>query len=202
MVVVAGQKRKLNAYQRILFYIPSRPTLSFRLVRQGLMAVTTFASPPWWRIAVALIVVPLVASFAFAIYSPAYQGLPDMRDRVVQTARVVAFFGAYPPTVVLGIPLIFYFRGRVRASLANCAMAGAFVATFPWLCITVFSGPDEAWTNNHITYHHGMMTWWGLLETVELIAEIAVFGIAAGGLFWLIAASGLKNRPTFEKVFE
>jgi len=166
------------------------------------MAVTTFPSTPWWRIAVALIVVPLVASFAFAIYSPAYEGLPNMRERVIRTAVVVAFFGAYPPIVVLGIPLIFYLRGRVRASLANCAIAGASVATFPWLCLIVFFGPDEAWTNDHITYHNGMMTLWGLLEAVELLAEIAVFGIAAGALFWLIAASGLKNRPPLKKVFE
>ncbi|MBY3514374.1 hypothetical protein HFN76_19385 [Rhizobium laguerreae] len=166
------------------------------------MAVTTFASPPWWRIAVALIVVPLVASFAYAVYSPAYQGLPDMMERVVQTTAVVAFFGAYPPTVVLGIPLILYFRGRVRASLANCAMAGASVATFPWLCLTVFFGPDKAYTNDHITHENGMMTWWGLLETTELLAEIAVFGIAAGGLFWLVAAAGIKRQFAAENVFE
>ncbi|WP_260690724.1 hypothetical protein [Rhizobium leguminosarum] len=46
-----------------------------------------------------------------------------------------------------------------------------------------------------------MMTWWGLLETTELLAEIAVFGIAAGGLFWLVAAAGIKRQPV-EKVFE
>jgi len=81
-------------------------------------------------------------------------------------------------------------------------MVGASIATFPWFCLTVFFGPDEAYTNDHITYHNGMTTWWGLLEAVELLAEIAVFGIAAGGLFWLVAASGVKSRPAFEKVFE
>ena len=81
-------------------------------------------------------------------------------------------------------------------------MAGASIATFPWLCLTVFFGPDQAYTNDHITYQNGMMTWWGLLEAVELLAEIAMFGIAAGGLFWLVAASGVKSRPAFEKVFE
>jgi len=185
-----------------LSYAPSRAILSLGCLGKVHMAVTTFASPPWWRIAVALIVVPLVASFAFAVYSPAYQGLPDMMERVVQTTAVVAFFGAYPPTVVLGIPLIVYFRGRARASLANCAMAGASVATFPWFCLTIFFGPDKAYTNDHITYQNGMMTWWGLLEAVELLTEIAVFGIAAGGLFWLIAAAGIKNQPPSKKVFE
>ena len=73
-------------------------------------------------------------------------------------------------------------------------MAGASIATFPWLCLTVFFGPDQAYTNEHITYQNGMMTWWGLLEAVALLAEIAMFGIAAGGLFWLVAASGVKGR--------
>ncbi|MGO8423963.1 hypothetical protein ACC807_09735 [Rhizobium ruizarguesonis] len=145
------------------------------------MAVTTFASPPWWRIAVAVIVVPLAASFAYAVYSPAYQGLPDMMERIVQTTAVVAFFAAYPPTVVLGIPLIIYFRGRVRASLANCAMVGAAIATFPWFCLTVFFGPDEAYTNDHITYHNGMMTWWGLLEAVEFCRDSCVRALLPGG---------------------
>ncbi|WP_373689376.1 hypothetical protein, partial [Rhizobium leguminosarum] len=128
---------------------------------------------------------------------------PPERPRLVayQTTAVVAFFGAYPPTVVLGIPLILYFRGRVRASLANCATVGASIATFPWFCLTIFFGPDKAYTNDHITYQNGMMTWWGLLEAVELLTEIAAFGIAAGGLFWLIAAAGIKRQPP-SKVFE
>ncbi|MGO8373932.1 hypothetical protein ACC808_36765, partial [Rhizobium ruizarguesonis] len=52
--------------------------------------------------------------------------------------------------------------------LANCAMAGASVATFPWLCLTVFFGPDKAYTNDHITYEKGMMTWWGLLRNSRI----------------------------------
>ncbi|MGO6862818.1 hypothetical protein ACCS99_35920, partial [Rhizobium ruizarguesonis] len=55
--------------------------------------------------------------------------------------------------------------------------------------------------DHHITYQNGMMTWWGLLETTELLTEIAVFGIAAGGLFWLIAAAGIKKQPP-SKVFD
>lgn len=170
------------------------------------MPVKTLPSPPWWRITVALIVVPLIASFAYAVYSPAYQGLPDMMERVVRTTEVVAVIGAYPPTLVLGIPLLLYFWGRVGPSLANCVMAGAFVATFPWICLVVFSGPDQAYTDDHITYQNGMMTWWGFLETAELLAEIAVFGIAAGGLFWLVAAASVKRQPVSDtvpsKVFE
>jgi hypothetical protein len=81
-------------------------------------------------------------------------------------------------------------------------MAGASIATIPWLCLFVFFGPDEAWTNDHITYHNGMMTLWGLLEAVEFLVETAVFGIAAGALFWLIAAAGVKSHPTSQKVFE
>ncbi|MBB3590647.1 hypothetical protein FHX08_000991 [Rhizobium sp. BK529] len=68
-------------------------------------------------------------------------------------------------------------------SLKNCVMAGAFVATFPWICLVLFSGPDQASTDDHVTFQNGMMTWRGFLEAVELLAEIAVCGIAAGGLF-------------------
>jgi hypothetical protein len=159
------------------------------------MAVTTFASPPWWRIALALAVVPLVASFEYAVFSPAYQGLPDMTERIIRTTQVVAFIGAYPPTLVLGIPLLLYLRGRIGPSLANCVMAGALVATLPWICLVLFFGPDQASTDDHVTYQNGMMTWWGFLEAVELLAEITVFGIAAGALFWLLAAAGVKSHP-------
>ncbi|MBB4189943.1 hypothetical protein GGE45_002648 [Rhizobium aethiopicum] len=36
----------------------------------------------------------------------------------------------------------------------------------------------------------------------RLLAEIAVFGIAAGGLFWLVAAAGIERQPASENVFE
>jgi hypothetical protein len=170
------------------------------------MPVETLLSPPWWTVAIALIVVPLIASFAYALYSPLYQGLPDMTERVIRTTQAVALIGAYPPTAVLGIPLLFYFRRRVWPSLANCAMVGAFVATFPWMCLVAFFGSDEAYTGDHITYQNGMMTWWGLLETLKFLAVTAVFGFAAGGLFWLMAAAGVKRQPVSEtvpsKVFE
>ncbi|MGR4843038.1 hypothetical protein ACIPSK_10490 [Rhizobium sp. LARHSG275] len=69
-----------------------------------------------------------------------------------------------------------------------------------------FFGPDEAYAGDHITYQNGMMTWWGLLETVKSLAVTAVFGFAAGGLFWLVAAAGVKRQPVSEtipsKVFE
>ncbi|WP_416066730.1 hypothetical protein ACK9YZ_11720 [Rhizobium sp. ZK1] len=150
--------------------------------------------------------VPLIASFAYAVYNPAYQGLPDMMERIVRTTEVVAVIGAYPPTLVLGIPLLLYFRGRVRPSLANCAMVGAFVATVPWMCLVVFSGPDQASIDDHITYQNGTMTWWGFLEALQWLGETAVFGIAAGGLFWLVAAAGIKIQPVSDtasgKVFE
>ena len=60
--------------------------------------------------------------------------------------------------------------------------------------MVLFSGPDQASTDDHVTFQNGMMTWWGFLEAVELLTEIAVFGIAAGGLFWLVAAAGIKRH--------
>ncbi|WP_246792608.1 hypothetical protein [Rhizobium leguminosarum] len=78
-------------------------------------------------------------------------------------------------------------------------MVGAFVATFPWMCLVAFFGPDEAYAGDHITYQNGMMTWWGLLETVKSLAVTAVFGFAAGGLFWLVAAAGVKDSPFLKR---
>jgi len=49
------------------------------------MPVNTVPSPPWWRIVIALIVAPLIASVAFAVYRPAYEGLADMSERIIRT---------------------------------------------------------------------------------------------------------------------
>jgi hypothetical protein len=158
------------------------------------MPVNTLASPPWWRIAIALLVAPLIASVAYAVYNPAYEGLADMTERVIRTIPLVAFVGAYPPTILLGVPLLFYLKGRVRPSLANCAAVGGVVATIPRICLVAFYGPDQ------------VTRWWGLIDVLKWLAETAMFGFAAGGLFWLMAAAGIKRHPLSDtapsKVFE
>ncbi|MEH7847046.1 hypothetical protein [Rhizobium laguerreae] len=112
------------------------------------------------------------------------------------TERVI---GAYPPSAVLGIPLLFYLRRRVGPPLANCAMVGAFVATFTWMCLVAFFGADEAYAGDHITYQNGMMTWWGLLETVKSLAVTAVSALL------LVDCSGwwpplaLKDSPFLKR---
>lgn len=158
------------------------------------MSVKTLPSPPWWRIAIALLVAPLIASVAYAVYRPAYEGLADMSERIIRTIPLVAFIGAYPPTFILGVPMLFYFRGRVRPSLANCATVGGVVATIPWICLVAFYGPEQ------------VSRLWGLLQVLKWLAETAIFGFAAGGLFWLLAAAGVKRQPLSDtapsKVFE
>ena len=152
--------------------------------------------PPRWRVLLAFTIVPGAAAFLLASIEPAYAGLEESFERVWRTAVIFAIFGAYPTAFFLGVPAYFVLRARIAGTWFNCATAGAAVAGLPWLLL-VLIGPsaDQASIGGRATIIDGRKTVYGWLMDLQFIGTIAFFGMAAGLLFWLIAAAGPKARP-------
>ena len=149
--------------------------------------------PPLWRVAFAFVIVPGLAAFLMAMLMPAYNGLSDPFERIWRTAALFAMFGAYPTAVVVGIPAYFLLRRRFEPKPINCGLAGAVVATLPWLMISLLGpGSGEASVGGRATMINGGWTAFGWLLQLEFLAQIAAFGMFAGGIFWIIAAAGSR----------
>ncbi|NZD62133.1 hypothetical protein HX900_13550 [Rhizobium sp. WYCCWR 11290] len=148
--------------------------------------------PPWWRVVAAFVLVPLLVALVLACFQPLYAGLPNLAERIRRTAIFYAFFGSYPATILFGVPAYFFLKSRVRATALNCAATGAVVAPFPWLLLGLFSNPDYAYSDGHVTHHNGMKTLWGWVDLLTGVGEFAALGAFAGLVFWCIAMAGVK----------
>ena len=158
-------------------------------------AQNTRQFPPFWRVLAGLLLAPALAAIAMSVVSPAYDGLPDMIERVWRTAEFYAVFGAYPTAVLVGVPTYFVLRRHFRPTILNCAWAGALVAAFPWIVLTfVVKGADQASVNDRPTVIDGVMTAYGWLLRAETIAQIAAFGLFGGLVFWAVTVLGWRGR--------
>jgi hypothetical protein len=154
------------------------------------------AQPPLWRVIAAFAGAPLAAAFLLACIQPAYDGLPSLADRVFRTFIIYLFIGACPPTVLVGLPTYLILRKRLRPTPLNCALAGAGVASLPWLLLVVaLPGADYAFDGGHITVEHGQKTLWGWLDLGTASGALALLGAFAGLVFWVIAAAGRRDSP-------
>ncbi len=151
------------------------------------------AYPPTWRIVAAFAIVPGVAALLLAVLSPAYDGLSDQFERIWRSALAFAVFGAYPATVVLGLPAFFMLRRHFDPKIVNCSLTGAVVASLPWFVLSTFSLPDSASIDGQATVIDGSLTAYGWLTNLTFVGQIALLGAAGGLLFWLIAAAGSRT---------
>jgi len=152
------------------------------------------AGPSRWRVLGAFFVAPLVAAFVFATVLPAYAGLSNIYDRIFRTCMLYLAFAAYPQTLILGVPVYFILRTRLRPSPLNCALAGAFVASLPWAVLGFLSTADYSFDGGHVTAVHGHKTIWGWIDLATDVGQIAIIGLFAGFIFWLVAVPTLR-RP-------
>lgn len=150
--------------------------------------------PPFWRLALAFMIVPGAAAFAMAVQQPLYAGLPDFWDRVVRTALINAVVGAYPAALVLGVPAYLLLRRRLRPTVLNCAAVGAVIAAIPWLLLGLLLSPDYAYSSGHVTHQNGQITLWGLFDLSVFTGWIGLLGAGAGVLFWLITVPGGRGQ--------
>lgn len=149
--------------------------------------------PPWWRLILGFAIAPLIASTTLACIISLYAGLPNFLTRVAQIAWICALFGGYPATIVFGVPAYLVLRRRVAPSVINCSLVGAIIAATPWIILVMRSKATHAYSNNHFTVQDSVITWWGLLDFIILIAELSVLGAFTGTIFWIIIAYGLKK---------
>ncbi len=140
------------------------------------------------------VVAPGAAALVFSSISPFYAGLPNLSDRIARTAVAVSWV-VYPIALILGLPSYFWLKKRVRPSALNFAIAGAAVATSPWLALTVET-PDEASTGDVITVHHHLRTLAGWVEVLKFVGEIALLGVVAGLIFWACISVGRRPYAT------
>lgn len=104
----------------------------------------TLPQPSGRRLAAAFVAAPLAALLALAVAMAAVARDP-------QAGLAIAVFGlvfAAPATLMLGAPLWFAIRHRVRATAGRCAAAGALIGGAPPLLLTLPSvgqvtGPDD-----------------------------------------------------------
>lgn len=148
-----------------------------------------------WRIVAAFVIAPLMAAIALALFEPGYGGLTFF-DRTYRSTIMYASIGAYPPTVLLGVPAYRVLKSRMRTTAFNCAGTGAAIASLPWLVlVTSLPGPDQAMLDGHVTYQNGVKTWWGWISDLYLVGTIATAGAFAGICFWFIAFAGKTALP-------
>jgi hypothetical protein len=146
--------------------------------------------PPTWRIIAAFLIVPGATALLMAILMPAFDGISDPLDRVWRSAVLFALFGAYPTTVILGIPAFFVLRRHFYPKLINCSLTGAVVAALPWFILSVLSHSGSASIGGRATVINGSLTAYGWLTNLIFVGQIATLGAVGGSLFWLIAAAG------------
>jgi len=155
--------------------------------------------PPTWRALLAFAIVPGFAAFLMAAVEPAYAGLASPFERIWRTGVIFSLFGAYPLAVIFGLPVYFILRAKLAGTWLNCAVTGAAVAGLPWFLLTLFgSGADQASIGGRATVIDGARTAYGWMVQLQFVGLIALYGAAAGWLFWLIAAAGAQQSEAQE----
>ena len=141
--------------------------------------------PPTWRVVLAFVLAPLVPA-ALVAATTLFDGSPN--GGYLTWLALFAVFGAYPATVLFGLPAFFLLRRRLKPRLASVVLVGGLVAAAPWLLIVVFvPNPDSAMIGEHVTVNHGVKTIWGWIEGLKLVGGVFLLGLLGGIAFWFAA---------------
>jgi hypothetical protein len=146
-----------------------------------------------WRILAGFLVAPLVGAAAMACVQPFHAGLQSIAEQIYRTTIALCLFGAYPATIIFGLPTFLLLRRKVAASPLNCALAGACVAAAPWLALALFS-LLYVFGGGYGPIANGRDIVRGWIEFSKMILEVAAFGALGGLVFWLIATAGARRR--------
>jgi hypothetical protein len=163
--------------------------------RGGLMA--ELGNPPTWRILAGFVAGPAIAAGALAFVLPAYAGLPSVYQRVFATFVMYCVFGAYPTTIIVGVPAYLLLRyKRVKPTFINCALAGACVAALPWLILLVLpSSASFMQAGQHVLIDYGgHKTKWWWINQGWAVSQVAAVGLLGGSAFWFSVTAGRPNR--------
>lgn len=158
----------------------------------------TRSYPPAWRVVLGFIVAPASAALLMAAYLPGYDGLPPIQ-RFWNSAWLYAVVGAYPPTVLLGVPAYFALRRHIEPTLRNCMFVGAALPVLTWGLFSVLpSAAVSESVGGRATVINGERTLYGWELAARDLAMLATFGAAAGLVFGLIVL-GWRRRSTDQR---
>lgn len=149
--------------------------------------------PASWRVVLAFLLAPLVPSVLFAT-DTLWDGLQN--GPYLGKVALIAAIGAYPATLLFGVPIYFLLRKHLWPSLITSSAIGAGVAAAPWALLMLFlPNPNSAISGDHVTVLAGELTWWGVLHRLKLVAECLTLGAIGGAAFWTIAVWGDRRLP-------
>ena len=145
--------------------------------------------PPAWRVVVAFITAPAIAALLMATIAPAYSDALPMLERILKTAILYAVFGAYPFTLVLGLPAYLLLRHHIKPTIINCMAVGSAVVVLPALIISMMpSGVTQSSVGGRAIIVDGQRTLYGWQTFAESLLHLAAYGAVGGFVFWLIVA--------------
>lgn len=151
--------------------------------------------PPAWRVGIGLIFAPALAALLMAVFIPGFEGLPP-DQRFWNSALLYAIFGAYPPTLLLGIPAYFILRRHLEPTFRNCSLVGAALPVIVWGSISVLPIAAESESVAGVaTIRNGHRTLYGWELVGQNLLLLAAVGVAAGIAFRLIVV-GWRRRST------
>jgi hypothetical protein len=155
--------------------------------------------PPAWRVVLGFIIAPASAALLMAAWMPGYDGLPPLQA-FWNSAWLYAVIGAYPPTILLGVPAYFALRRHVRATLRNCMLVGAALPFFTWGLFSVLP-PSAEWESvgGKAIVIDGHRTLYGWELVGRDLIVLAAFGAAAGLVFGFIVV-GWRRRSASPEI--
>jgi hypothetical protein len=121
-----------------------------------------------------------------------------MGERILRSFIVYCLIGAYPTTLIFGVPIYFLLRKRVRPSAVNCMLAGGVAAALPWVVLFILPLPAQsgAIDGGHVTILDGHRTIAGWLYAGQAVAAIGGLGLLAGFVFWVVATRFHRSART------
>jgi len=139
--------------------------------------------PKLWRVAFGFVAAPLVPA-ALWMLPELWNGAP--LASYGSFVMLVAIYGAYPATILLGVPAYFVLRRRMRPLLVSLLLAGGLIAAAPWPALMLLlPNPQDAWIGGCHTVVDGKTTWCGYWEGVKFIGWIFALGATGGVAFWI-----------------
>lgn len=144
--------------------------------------------PSGWRLLAGFLLAPMPPVLLGSAVFPAYDGLKHLWLRILMTFPWALIFCGYVPALFVGLPTYAFLRRRLRLTMLNCILAGAFVAALPFGLIAAFPIAESASTNGEPTIVYGRLTWFGITENLKMVGMLAAFGALGGGVFRLVVA--------------
>jgi len=139
--------------------------------------------PKSWRVAVGFLVAPLVPAALWLLPGLAFgASIAGYSSFVI----VVTVYAAYPAVILLGVPIFFALRRRIRPRLMPILFVGGLIAAAPWsVLLLLLPNPQDAWIGGCHTVVDAKTTLCGYAEGLKFIGLVFGLGAIGGAAFWI-----------------